>query len=68
MMNIPSMNYHGADWASLATWLEEELLDTYKRLADPACSVADTERLRGRALFIGQLLDFPNAMAAPTGR
>lgn len=68
MSNQPSLNYHGADWANLSAWLEQELLDTYKRLADPACSVADTERLRGRALFIGQLLDFPNDIAAQSGR
>ena len=67
-MNRPELNYRGGDWATLKMWLEQEQLDSYKRLADPACSVADTERFRGRLLLITQMLDFDQEIAAHPGR
>lgn len=62
-MNI---NFHGSDWAQIENWLAEELLNTYRRLANPASTAAETEQLRGRALLISQLLDLPNNPAAPS--
>lgn len=63
-MNI---NFYGPDWALMEEWLAEELLTTYRRLANPSTGAAETEQLRGRALLISQLLDMPNNPAA-TGR
>lgn len=59
-MRGPALNYQGSDWSLFEEWLEGELMDCYKALANPATSEAETERLRGRAQFISLLLGFKN--------
>lgn len=56
-MNI---NFDGPDWSLFERQLAEWQYETYRRLANPACSEAETQQLRGRALFIDQLLDLRN--------
>lgn len=63
-MNRPALNYLGSDWALLSVWLEEELQTTYQRLANPRTTEVETHQLRGRAMFIAQLLGFKEAHAA----
>lgn len=57
---MPSINFNGPDWAALEHWLAEQQYENYRRLASPACGPAETEQLRGRALFIDMLLDLRN--------
>lgn len=59
-MSYPIINYRGADWSLVEHWLEQELMDTYRKLANPETDAAETERLRGRAQFINLLLDLKN--------
>ncbi len=59
-MNSPNMNYLGNDWDALRRWLKDEQLNTYQRLVSINNTEEETQRLRGRALLIDQLLDFPN--------
>lgn len=54
------INFRGPEWVEFERWLEDRLLETYQNLANPAHDVAATERLRGRAQFIGLLLDLKN--------
>ena len=54
------MNYLGNDWYALRRWLKDEQLNTYQRLVSINNTEDETQRLRGRALLIDQLLDFPN--------
>ena len=61
MLNI---NYVGPDWALFTHWLLEQQQDTYKRLVSISNTEEETQRLRGRALFIEQLLDLRNNPAA----
>ena len=61
MLNI---NFVGPDWALFVAWLLEEQQDTYKRLVSVSNTEEETQRLRGRALFIEQLLDLHNNPAA----
>lgn len=63
-MSYPIINYRGADWSLVEHWLEQELMDTYRKLANPETDAAETERLRGRAQFILLLLDLKNITAA----
>ena len=58
------INYQGADWATFTTWLLDQQQDTYKRLVSTSNTEEETQRLRGRALFIEQLLDLRNNPAA----
>lgn len=59
-MSYPAINYRGADWSLVEVWLEQELMDCYQKLANPATDAAETERQRGRAQFISLLLDLKN--------
>lgn len=61
---IPNINYEGHDWAVLSTWLTDDLVETYKKLANVATDEAETHRLRGRAQLLNLLLDFRNMAAA----
>lgn len=56
-MSSPAINYHGPDWSVFEEYLGEMLLETYQRLAATDCTESETEQLRGRAQFIGLLLD-----------
>lgn len=58
------INYQGSDWAIFTTWLLDQQQDTYKRLVSINNTEEETQRLRGRALFIEQLLDLHNNPAA----
>lgn len=58
------INYQGSDWAIFTTWLLDQQQDTYKRLVSISNTEEETQRLRGRALFIEQLLDLRNNPAA----
>ena len=58
------INYQGSDWAIFTTWLLDQQQDTYKRLVSINNTEEETQRLRGRALFIEQLLDLRNNPAA----
>lgn len=60
---IPGIHYTGADWSRFEEWLQEEQLDTYKRLASTEATASETEQLRGRAQFIARLLDLKNIAA-----
>lgn len=60
MLNI---NFQGQDWSNFVIWLKEEQLVTYKRLVSVTNDENETQRLRGRALFIEQLLDLDNGAA-----
>lgn len=61
--NRPDLNYSGADWLRFEEWAAEALLDTYKKLASINIDEAETNRLRGRAALLTQLLDFRNIPA-----
>lgn len=63
-MNTPDINYQGADWALFVHWLKDTQLDTWQRLVSISNTEEETQRLRGRALFIEQLLDLSNNPAA----
>lgn len=58
------INYQGSDWSAFTTWLLDQQQDTYKRLVSISNTEEETQRLRGRALFIEQLLDLRNNPAA----
>ena len=58
------INYQGSDWSTFTTWLLDQQQDTYKRLVSISNTEEETQRLRGRALFIEQLLDLRNNPAA----
>jgi hypothetical protein len=58
------INFQGSDWAIFTTWLLDQQQDTYKRLVSISNTEEETQRLRGRALFIEQLLDLRNNPAA----
>lgn len=57
-MSIPAINFQGRDWSLFQEWLEERLMETYQKLANPATDGAETDRLRGQAQLIAMLLDF----------
>ena len=58
------IDFLGRDWQLFHKWLEEEQQDVYRRLVNSSCTEDETQRLRGRALFIDQLLDLHNNPAA----
>lgn len=58
------LNFNGPDWTVFEQWLADQQYDTYRRLANPNCDIDETNQLRGRALFIDQLLDLRNNPAA----
>lgn len=62
--NRPGMDYRGPDWAALRIWLETELEHTLGNILAPDISDERTRQLRGRALLLKQMLDFPEADAA----
>lgn len=53
-------NVHGQDWTLFEEWLAQEQFETYKRLANPKTSEAETQQLRGRSMMIDLLLDLRN--------
>lgn len=59
-MNRPNISFSSPEWIILEAWLQEELLETYKRLAGLSLQEQETQQLRGRAAFISQMLDFKN--------
>lgn len=64
MSTTPAINFLGQDWANFRSWLLEEQQDTYKRLVAISNTTDTTQQLRGRALFIEQLLDLHRDQAA----
>lgn len=62
MINIkphqPAIAFGSPEWGKVREWLQEELLDTYKRLSNPDTDEKETQRLRGRASLINQMLSF----------
>lgn len=63
-LNRPNMDYRGPEWAALRGWLEEELARTMGKMLTTSLTESETQQLRGRALVIKQMLDFPEAGAA----
>lgn len=53
-------------WAEFEKFLEGELLATYKKLANPHTTSAETEQARGRAAFISKLLTLKTGPVAFT--
>lgn len=64
-MNNQSINFLGSDWTLFKVWLKEEQQDTYKRLVNLKSTEQETNQLRGRAMFIEQLLDLDKKPAEP---
>lgn len=64
IFNRPEIAYNSTDWERQATWLAEELLDTYKRLVNRDTSIEELRQLQGRASLIMQMLEWPNLPAA----
>lgn len=62
--NRPEIAYHGSDWSLQTEWLANELLETYKRLANRNTPIDDLRVLQGRASVLSQMLDWPNLPAA----
>ena len=58
------INFQGNDWIRFRDWLLDQQQETYKRLVSVSNTEQETQRLRGRALFIEQLLDLHNNPAA----
>lgn len=58
------INFQGNDWIRFRDWLLDQQQETYKRLVAISNTEQETQRLRGRALFIEQLLDLHNNPAA----
>lgn len=67
MDTLPSINYYGSDWGLLREWLERELMDSYKGLARPDIADVEAQQLRGRIIFINQMLGWPDLYAALKG-
>lgn len=44
-------------WAIISAYLQDELEDTYKKLANLQTTPVETEQHRGKAAFIGKLLN-----------
>jgi hypothetical protein len=64
-LNMPQgLSFNTPEWAALEKWAEEELQDTYKRLASMHLEDKEVRQLQGRASVIQQMLDFRNLSAA----
>jgi hypothetical protein len=63
-LNRPNMEYSGPEWAALRNWIKEELDTTLIRMLNGDLPESKTQQLRGRALLLKQMLDFPEADAA----
>lgn len=61
--NRPNINYMSPEWARMVEWLNEDLQETYRRLAALDVTPELTQQLRGRASLIQQMLDFPRQTA-----
>lgn len=62
--NRPEIAFHGNDWGRQSEWLAEELLETYKRLANTRTPLEEIRGLQGRASLLAQMLEWPNLPAA----
>lgn len=63
-MDRPNISFNSPDWGKIAEWLEQELNETYLRLASLDCNQTKTEQLRGKASLLRVMLDWPQAPAA----
>lgn len=61
---LPGLNYRGSEWGALKDWLETELMDSYKTLARHDITEVEAHQLRGRIVFINQMLGWPDLYAA----
>lgn len=62
----PKLNFAGSDWGVMKQWLEQDVLDAYKRLARLDCTEAETQQLRGRIILLEQQLGWPQLAATLT--
>lgn len=65
--SLPRLNYYGHEWGALKSWLETELMDSYRGLARPDITEAEAHQMRGRIIFINQMLGWPDLYAAFNG-
>lgn len=64
---LPNLNYYGHEWGVLRDWLSKELMDSYKTLARPDITDVEAHQMRGRIIFINQMLGWPDLYAALAG-
>jgi hypothetical protein len=65
-LNVPNIDLRSPQCAKIEEWLAQELLETYRRLANCDATEQDTQQLRGRASLLTQMLEFRNLMAVLT--
>lgn len=56
----PAINYNSPEWAVVEEWLSTELLELYRRIAQPQMDERDTQFYRGRASMLESMLEFRN--------
>jgi hypothetical protein len=52
----PNISFDSPEWQRFELWLEAEMVDTYRALANTSTDHDRTQQLRGRAAFIDVLL------------
>lgn len=63
-LNRPSLNYGSPEWGAFEKWAQEQLDETYQRLAGLNGSDTEVRQLQGRASLLQQMLGFRTQTAA----